>query len=35
MLIFGNTPNDLKQMVMNNKRYFIIFAIGFVFGLLI
>ena len=35
MLIYGNTPEDLKQKLYNNKSYLIVFIVGFIFGLLI
>ena len=35
MLIYGNTPQDLKEKLMNKKSYLIVFVVGFIFGLLI
>tara|TARA_R110000851_G_scaffold322715_1_gene488886 strand:+ start:294 stop:497 length:204 start_codon:yes stop_codon:yes gene_type:complete len=35
MLIYGNTPQDLKKKLLNNKSYLIVFVVGFIFGLLI
>ena len=35
MLIYGNTPQDLKEKLINKKSYLIVFVVGFIFGLLI
>ena len=35
MLIYGNTPQDLKEKLMNKKSYLIVFVVGFIFGLLV